>query len=109
LVGIQDCILFASLTPRHYQDEEERISRLETGFYVCERVHYSFHSTVPLCLGGMDMDEKKQDCFLNGLNDGLAYALEAHDFKNFQVMVNKVLVLENRHGVQEKARVPAPG
>jgi hypothetical protein len=31
----------------------------------------------------MDTDEKKHDCFLNGLNDGLAYALEACDFKNF--------------------------
>jgi hypothetical protein len=29
----------------------------------------------------VDMDEKKQDWFLNGLNDGLAYALEAHNFK----------------------------
>jgi hypothetical protein len=27
----------------------------------------------------VDMDEKKKDCFLNGLNDGLAYALEARD------------------------------
>jgi hypothetical protein len=25
----------------------------------------------------VDTNEKKQDCFLNGLNDGLAYALEA--------------------------------
>jgi hypothetical protein len=25
----------------------------------------------------VDIDEKKQDCFLNDLNDGLAYALEA--------------------------------
>jgi hypothetical protein len=25
----------------------------------------------------VDTDEKKQECFLNGLNDGLAYALEA--------------------------------
>jgi hypothetical protein len=25
----------------------------------------------------MDTDEKKQECFLNGLDDGLAYALEA--------------------------------
>jgi hypothetical protein len=24
--------------------------------------------------------EKKHECFLNGLNDGLAYALEARDF-----------------------------
>jgi hypothetical protein len=26
-------------------------------------------------------DEKKQECFLNGLTDGLAYALEARDFE----------------------------
>jgi hypothetical protein len=25
----------------------------------------------------VDIDEKKHECFLNGLNDGLAYALEA--------------------------------
>jgi hypothetical protein len=39
--------------------------------------------------------EKKQNWFLNGLNDGLAYALEACDFINFQDMVDKTLVLEN--------------
>jgi hypothetical protein len=27
----------------------------------------------------VDTDEKKQECFLTGLNDGLAYALEAQD------------------------------
>jgi hypothetical protein len=27
----------------------------------------------------VDTDEAKQECFLNGLNDGLAYALEAWD------------------------------
>jgi hypothetical protein len=41
---------------------------------------------------------------LNGLNDGLAYALEARDFENFQGMVNKALVLENRRGVMEHKR-----
>jgi hypothetical protein len=40
--------------------------------------------------GNMDTDEKKQDWFLNGLNDGLAYALEARDFIYFQDMVDKV-------------------
>jgi hypothetical protein len=44
----------------------------------------------------MDTDEKKLECFVNWLNDGLAYSLEAHDFENFQDMVNKALVLENR-------------
>jgi hypothetical protein len=52
----------------------------------------------------VDTDEKKQECFLNGLNDGLAYALEARDFENFQGMVNKALVLENRRGVMEHKR-----
>jgi hypothetical protein len=50
----------------------------------------------------VDTDEKKQECFLNGLNDGLAYALEARDFENFQLIVNKALVLENRRGVMER-------
>jgi hypothetical protein len=31
----------------------------------------------------VDTNEKKQDWFLNGLNDDHAYALEAHDFINF--------------------------
>jgi hypothetical protein len=41
---------------------------------------------------------------LNGLNDGLAYVLEARDFENFQGMVNKALVLENHRGVMERKR-----
>jgi hypothetical protein len=47
----------------------------------------------------VDTDEKKQDYFLNGLNDGLANALEAQDLENFQGMVNKALVLENCRGM----------
>jgi hypothetical protein len=47
----------------------------------------------------VDTNEEKQKCFLNGLNDGLTYALEARDFENFHGMVNKDLVLENHRGV----------
>jgi hypothetical protein len=50
--------------------------------------HYTPHE--------VNYDEKKQECFLNGLNDGLTYALETRDFENFQGMVNKALVLENQ-------------
>jgi hypothetical protein len=56
--------------------------------------HYAPHE--------VDTYEKKYECFLNGLNDGLAYALEARDFENFQGMVNKTLVLENHRGVVER-------
>jgi hypothetical protein len=56
--------------------------------------HYTPHE--------VDTDEKKHECFLNDLNDGLAYALEVRDFENFQGMVNKALVLENHRGVMER-------
>jgi hypothetical protein len=49
----------------------------------------------------VDTDEKKHECFLNGLNDGLSYALDARDFENFQGMMNMALVLEHRRGVME--------
>jgi hypothetical protein len=49
----------------------------------------------------VDTDEKKQECFLNGLNNGLVYALEAQDIENFQGIVNKDLMLENCRGVME--------
>jgi hypothetical protein len=52
----------------------------------------------------VDTNEKKQDWFLNGLNDGLASALEARDFINFQDMVDKGLVLKNRRGIMERKR-----
>jgi hypothetical protein len=45
-------------------------------------------------LDNVNTDEKKQDWFLNGLNGGLAYGLEVHNFINFQDMVDKALVLE---------------
>jgi hypothetical protein len=52
----------------------------------------------------VDPDEKKQDYFLNGLNNGLADALEAPDFDNFLGKVNMALVLENDRGVMECKR-----
>jgi hypothetical protein len=58
--------------------------------------HYAPHE--------VDTDEKKQECFLNDMNDGLAYALEAREYENFQGMVTKALVLKNRRGVMESKR-----
>jgi hypothetical protein len=52
----------------------------------------------------VDTHEKKQDYFLNELNDGLTYALEAHDFINFQDMVDKAIVLKNQRGIMEHKR-----
>jgi hypothetical protein len=52
----------------------------------------------------VDTDENKDECFLNGLNDGLAYPLEAQDFENIRGMVNKALMLENNRGMMQRKR-----
>jgi hypothetical protein len=52
----------------------------------------------------VDTVKKKQECFLNGLDDQLAYALEARDFENLQSMVDKALMLENRRGILSSKR-----
>jgi hypothetical protein len=36
--------------------------------------------------------------------NGLAYALDARNFDNFQDMVDKALVLENKRGIMECRR-----
>jgi hypothetical protein len=77
-------------TPRSDKAEEEVLGS-ET------RVHIHRYAA-----NEVDTNEKKHECFLNGLNDGLAYALEARDFENFHGMVNKAIVLENRRGVIER-------
>jgi hypothetical protein len=55
-------------------------------------------------LNDVDTDQKKQECFLNGLDDGHAYALEAQDYENFQAMIDKALVLENWRGILSNKR-----
>jgi hypothetical protein len=52
----------------------------------------------------VDTVEKKQDWFLNKLNDCLTYALEARDFINFQDMVDKTLVLKNQRRIMKRKR-----
>jgi hypothetical protein len=85
------------LTKKEFQDLKQwsmSVNKYVTKFTQLSR--YAPHE--------VDIDEKKHQGFLNGLNDGLAYALEAQDFENFQGMVNKALVLENHKGVMEHKR-----
>jgi hypothetical protein len=74
---------------------------LKQGFMSVNEYVTKFTQLSRYALHEVDTDEKKQECFLNVLNDRLAYALEARDFENLQWMVNKALVLENHRGVME--------
>jgi hypothetical protein len=50
----------------------------------------------------ISMDEKKQDVFLNGLNDDIQFQLLNTDYANFQHMVDKAIVIENKIKEMEK-------
>ena len=44
----------------------------------------------------VDEDGKRQELFMEGLHDGLQYQLLSHTFANFQQLVDKTLVIENK-------------
>jgi hypothetical protein len=57
-------------------------------------------------------DEKKQDMFLNGLNDNIQFLLLNTDYADFQHMVDKAIFVENKIREMEKdgkRKVPFSG
>jgi hypothetical protein len=48
------------------------------------------------------MDEKKHDVFLNGLNDDIQFQLLNSDYADFQHMVDKAIIIENKIKEMEK-------
>jgi hypothetical protein len=50
----------------------------------------------------INADEKKQDMFLNGLNDDIQFLLLNTDYADFQHVVDKAIVIENKIKGMEK-------
>jgi hypothetical protein len=59
----------------------------------------------------INTDEKKHDIFLNGLNDDIQFRLLKTDYADFQHMVDKAIVIENKIREMEdgKRKVPFSG
>jgi hypothetical protein len=60
----------------------------------------------------INTDEKKQDMFLNGLNDDIQFQLLNTDYADFQHKVDKAIVVENKIREMEKdgkRKVPFSG
>jgi hypothetical protein len=60
----------------------------------------------------IDTDEKKQDMFLEGLNNDIQFQLLNTDYVDFQHMVNKAIVIESKLKEMEKdgkRKMPFPG
>jgi hypothetical protein len=56
---------------------------LKQGFMMVSEYVTRFMQLSRYAPNDVNTNEKKQEYFLNGWNDGLAYALEARDFENF--------------------------
>ena len=53
----------------------------------------------------VDSDAKKPKCFLKGLNDGLQLQLMTVVYANYQTLVDRAIVIENkRQEMEEKKR-----
>jgi hypothetical protein len=76
-------VLFGMMNLKKKEFEDLKQGLMTVNEYVTQFTQLSRYA-----LDDMDTNEKKNDWFLNGLNDGLAYALEAHNFDNFQDMVD---------------------
>jgi hypothetical protein len=50
----------------------------------------------------VNTDEKKQDAFLNGLNDEVRFQLLNTDYEDFSRMVDKAIIIENKIKEMEK-------
>jgi hypothetical protein len=50
----------------------------------------------------INIDKKKQDMFLNGLNDDIQFQLLNMDYADFQHMVDKAIVIKNKITKMEK-------
>jgi hypothetical protein len=60
----------------------------------------------------IDTDEKKQDMFLEGLNDDIQFQLLNTDYVDFQHMVDRDIVIESKLKEMEKdgkRKMPLPG
>jgi hypothetical protein len=60
----------------------------------------------------INTDEKKQDMFLEGLNDDIQLHLLNTDYVNFQHMINKAIVIESKLKEMDKdgkRKMPFPG
>jgi hypothetical protein len=60
----------------------------------------------------INTDEKKHDVFLNGLNDDIQFQLLNTDYADFQHMVDKAIIFENKIREMEKdgkRKVPFSG
>jgi hypothetical protein len=86
----------------HDEVEEEEFADLKQGSMTVNEYLNSFIQLSRYATEDINPDEKKQDMFLNGLNDDIQFQLLNIDYADFQHLVDKAIVIENKIKEMEK-------
>jgi hypothetical protein len=82
--------------------KKKEFADLKQGGMTVNEYLNSFIQLSRYALDDINTDEKKQDVFLNGLNDDIQFQLLNTDYADFQHMVDKAVVIENKIKKMEK-------
>jgi hypothetical protein len=82
--------------------KRKEFADLKQGGMTVNEYLYSFIQLSRYAPNDIDTDEKKQDAFLNGLNDDIQFQLLNTDYADFQHVVDKAIVVVNKIREMEK-------
>jgi hypothetical protein len=82
--------------------KKKEFTDLKQGSMIVNEYLNSFIQLSIYAPNNIKTDEKKQGMFLNGLNDDIQFQLLNTDYADFQHMVEKVIVIENKINEMEK-------
>jgi hypothetical protein len=82
--------------------KRKEFSELQQGGMIVNEYLNKFTQMSRYATDDVNTDEKKQDAFLNRLNDEIQFQLLNTDYEDFQRMVNKAIIVENKIKEMEK-------
>jgi hypothetical protein len=92
--------------------KEKEFTNLRQGSTTVNEYLNSFIQLSRYATEDINTDEKKQDMFLEGLNDDIQFQLLNTDYVDFQHTIDKAIVIESKLKEMEKdgkRKIPLPG
>jgi hypothetical protein len=82
--------------------KKKEFTNLRQGSMIVNEYLNSFIQLSRYATEDINTDEKKQDIFLEGLNDDIQFHLLNADYADFQHMIDKAIVIESKLKEMEK-------
>jgi hypothetical protein len=82
--------------------KKKEFTDLKQGSMIVKEYLNSFIQLSRYATEDISTDEKRRDMFLNGLNDDIQFQLLNTDYADFQHMVDKAIIIENKIKEMEK-------